>query len=426
MLNIIRFIKNHFFTIPAIVIITLSGVYIANCFTPLRLGNDVLRYFQIKEALEGVSVSENITGNSLPNGYPLLLLMLSWFNMCTSFFIVLANCFYLAGSLYFICHLFKGQFRYWHLISLTLLNWIIIKTTITPLSDIQYMFFSTGTLFFFIEYSKKRKALLLIGMLVFCFLAILTRAIGVLLPASMGLSFILSKKGAISERLRSSSIWIIFTIAVFLLMIIIFSRFFRVDDYIELMLPFFRSNPTLFFIENIRIHLTDWAEIFINTSFLKLPLISAAIKEPFALLAGILFMGYFLWLLLKLTTAIPVVIIIYLISYIILIFNWPTYDARFWVPVLPLIISIILQMPVLKKQYLSAIIFMWKLVYIVFGTIALGYYTLLTFNKEMFAERHDMGIWRNEYRVYFFEKPLTDSNVIIREYPLKILKKYDR
>ena len=182
----------------------------------------------------------------------------------------------------------------------------------------------------------------------------------------------------------------------------------------------------MFFIENIRIHLTDWAEIFINTSFLKLPLISGAIKQPFALLAGILFMGYFLWLLLKLTTAIPVVIIVYLISYIILIFNWPTYDARFWVPVLPLIISIILQMPVLKKRYLSAIIFMWKLVYIVFGTIAIGYYTLLTFNKEMFAERHDMGIWRNEYRVYFFEKPLTDSNVIIREYPLNILKKYDR
>jgi len=410
---------------PVVIIVILSGFYIANSFTPFRLGNDVLRYIQLKEWLELGTLAIPYAGNKLPYGYPLLLLLLSKFNVCNSFVIVLVNDLYLAGSLYFVSHLFKNQFKSWHLIALTLLTWTIIKNALTPLSDMQYMFFSTGTLFFFKIYYANNKIVYLALLIVFGFLAILTRTIGVLLFFSMGLALIFGKKDILRKRIPGLTALLV-AITLFFLIIILFSNFFRVGDYVDLVFPFFKNDPAAFLLTNIRWHLSDWAELFINTSQFKIAFLSAGIKAPIFLLSGFVFMAYFLGVLIRARKTMPAVIIIYLLGYIAVIFSWPTYDARFWVPVLPLLLAVILQQANHESGYFRYALFAWKAIYVTFGIVAIGYYSYLTFNKKAFSERHDAGIWENEYKVHFWGSPLFDSSNAVREYPLRVLDKYDR
>lgn len=417
--------KFNFLNTPAFILLILSVAYMVNSFTPFRLGNDVLRYIQLKEWLETGKHPVMEMGNRLPYGYPVFLLLLSKLGLCKSFYIVLANYLYLAGSLYFVNSIFRNRVKAWHLVALTLLNWAIVKSAITPLSDIQYMFFSTGTLFFFTAYMGKKKISYLAGILIFSFLAIMTRTIGVLLIFSMVLTLILQKKNTDSGKAPALRILLLAT-TLFLILVVLCSTFFRINDYVNLMLSFFETNPAGFWITNIRWHLADLAEVFINTSQFKINFVSAGIKEALFMIAGFFSLVYFIQFLIKKRKDIPIVIIIYLLGYIIIVFNWPTYDARFWVPVIPLLITVVLYAPIPVKPYLRFGFFSWKLVYIFLGAFAIGYYSYLTFNKSAFAQRHDAGIWKNEYEIYFFDKAVDNRTANIRPYILYVLDTYDR
>lgn len=126
-----------------IILTVLLGIYVVNCFTTFRLGNDVLRYFVLKERLEHQPNLPDIEDN-LPLGFPVTLVLLSKLNLCKSVFICFLNLIYLSGSLYFTDRIFRDKYQRWILAVLVLLNWSIIKNVITPLSDMQYMFFLRG------------------------------------------------------------------------------------------------------------------------------------------------------------------------------------------------------------------------------------------------------------------------------------------
>ncbi|HRP55306.1 hypothetical protein [Agriterribacter sp.] len=415
----------NFLTSPVFILLALSIAYMILSFTPFRLGNDVLRYIQIKEWLEAGKHPVSEMGNRLPYGYPVLLLLLSKLGLCSSFYIVLVNYLYLGGSLYFVNSIFRSSIKAWQLIVLTLLNWTIVKSTITPLSDIQYLFFSTGALFFYTAYMDNKKTGNLAGLLIFTFLAIITRTIGVLLVFSMVLTLILQKKNTSRRKAQTLRI-LLFTTILFLIIIVVFSTFFRINDYINLMLSFFEADPAGFWITNLRWHLADLAEVFINTSQFKINFIGVGIKEIFFIATGVFSLIYFFFLLIKKKKDIPMVIIIYLLGYIIIVFNWPTYDARFWVPLVPLLIAVVLHTPVHMKPYLRYGFLSWKFVYVFLGTFVIGYYSYLIFNRSEFAKKHDAGIWKNEYETYFLEKPFDNRNTKTRPYILHVLYTYDR
>jgi len=263
----------------------------------------------------------------------------------------------------------------------------------------------------------------LAGLLIFTFLAMITRTIGVLLVFSMMLTLILQKNNANRGKAQALKI-LLFATLLFLILVVLFSAFFRIDDYINLMLSFFTTNPAGFWITNLRWHLADLAEVFINTSQFKIDFINAGTKEVFFIAAGAFSLAYFIHLLIKKKKDIPIVIIVYLLGYMITVFNWPTYDARFWVPLVPLLIAVVLHAPVPVKPYVRYVFFSWKFVYVFLGTFVIGYYSYLIFNKSEFAKKHDAGIWQNEYETYFFGK--SDTNTKTRPYILHVLDTYDR
>src|SRR4051812_22459970 len=81
----------------------LAAVYLLNCFSPLRLHVDMLRYFAIKDCVElGCPPDSTAAKDYLPWGYTGLLLALSKIGLLKSFVLVLINCIYLGVSLYLI------------------------------------------------------------------------------------------------------------------------------------------------------------------------------------------------------------------------------------------------------------------------------------------------------------------------------------
>ncbi len=71
-------------------------------------------------------------------------------------------------------------------------------------------------------------------------------------------------------------------------------------------------------------------------------------KGLFVALEVIIF-GWLMYNTFSKRSRIPFYIRMYLVFYSVIIMNWPYYDPRFWVPVLPLLVVVILQTPFNSK-----------------------------------------------------------------------------
>src|SRR6185437_7202266 len=160
----------------------LVAVYLVNCSTHLRLHVDMLRYFAIKDCVElGCPPNSVAAKDYLPWGYTALLLLLSKLGILKSSVLVFINCLYLFGGLYFAGKLACSTKTGLLPAVLVLLNWTTIKFVTHPLSEMQYLFFSLASLYYFHRYSEGKKAGYLILAFVAAGLAFVTRSVGVAL-----------------------------------------------------------------------------------------------------------------------------------------------------------------------------------------------------------------------------------------------------
>src|SRR4249920_4084895 len=95
--------QNRFFKWSVYFLVIL---FFLNCFTPLRLHYDMLRYFAIKDCIESKCPPGADPNDYMPYGYTALLLFLSKLGILRSFAIVCINCLYLFSGLYFIRKIF--------------------------------------------------------------------------------------------------------------------------------------------------------------------------------------------------------------------------------------------------------------------------------------------------------------------------------
>lgn len=415
--------------LPIIAVVMLAMIYIANCFTPLRLTNDTVRYINIAEWLQAGKPANDPAGNDfLPLGYVWFLILLSKLSLAKPFFISIIHLLYLFCSFYFIKKIFGPAIKLWHLLCLCLLNWATMKFVITPLSEMQFLFFSTGALYFYLECERKGKISYLAGMLLFCVAAMLTRTAGAILIVAFLASFLITNRQKIFKLLRTNKFLIPGLIFMLIVGALLFNQF-RIVKYIHdhaYHFEPFRKNPFSFIGNNIRNHLIDLSALSLNSpspnvTFLGTPFF----RQTVYLVAGILTLGWILYSLFRRGNTIPVLIKVYLVGYIILILCWPFFEPRFWVPALPLFIAVILHEKKVTSRLLKYSLSTYKVVYILIGLTALSYYTYTSFDKKAFSIKQDAGIWKNEYQTHFFGKPLTDTAAVVREPILRILKKYD-
>ena len=406
-------------------IAALAIIYFINCFTPLRLTIDTVRYFAIKENLEGKQ--PDLFGSVhdfLPYGYVLFLAALSKLGMLSTFTIAFLQLLYLAGSLFFVTRIFSATAKAAPLILFTLLNWMTLKFTITPLSEMQFLFFSAGALYFFQQYEINKRLISLFWLVIFCGAAVFTRTIGIVLPAALLITLLLNKRKFLVQWIAAKKIVAGITLSVFSLLVIFFFTLPGVQTYLSHFAAPLLENPVYFFSHNIYKHTLEWGEMFINIPFSKIQLLlpGNGIKI-FYVITGLLFLVLVIKRLLQRRFETPLSVKIYLVFYSVLLFNWPLFEVRLWFPVLPFFIGILFHQGKSSKPVIKQILTLYKLLYIAAGIAAMCYYTWLCFTREEFARRHDAGIWQREYEQYFFGKKTTGEAV--DEKALYILNHYD-
>src|SRR5664279_716538 len=163
----------------------LGVLYFLNCFSPLRLHYDMLRYFAIKDCIESRCPPGADPNDYMPYGYTTLLLLLSKLGILRSFSIICINCLYLFGGLYFTRKIFYYIRSPYFLFFLVLLNWTVIKFVTHPLSELQYLFFSLASVYAFYLFTQQKKIIHLVLAFLLAGLAFVTRTVGVSLVAAL-------------------------------------------------------------------------------------------------------------------------------------------------------------------------------------------------------------------------------------------------
>jgi hypothetical protein len=369
----------------------LVVIYIINCFTPLRLHVDTLRYFAILDCLQLGCPPESVAAKDyLPYGYTALLVGLSTLGILKSFTIVLINCVFLFASLYILVKIFRIDQYVWLFLVFVLLNWTTIKFVLHPLSEMQYLFFSVCSLYFFNEFTHTKK-------------------------------FILWEYRLQLITLIKKSRWVIVSSLLAVILVASFSKQLGLLHYVDVLAKQFSEGVG--YKDILRWHFIELSEISMNLPFTKVvDFMPTTIRIIFLVvgIATLLIMTSFIFLEKKKT---PMVIISYLIFYSVLMFNWPFYDPRFWVPILPFCTAILVKTSFTFPRYLKATMYTTGLVYAILGLSSVVYYSYTSFNKKVFATTQASGSYKNEYETFFYGKPQSLNNTPVDTVVVKLLER---
>lgn len=406
------------------VIYILGFVFFLNCFTPLRLHFDMLRYFSIKDCIESKCPPGANPNDYLPYGYTGLLLLLSKLGILKSFSIVFVNCLYLLGALFFVRKFFDHIRSPYFLFFLVLINWTIIKFVLHPLSELQYLFFSMASLYAYYQFLRIKNIWNLLLAFLFAGLAFLTRTVGIALVAALFTALVWEYRKQLIGLMKKNGIGV-GVLILCVLIGIIFSKQLGFNYYLAAIPKQFEGG--LRFSNVIAWHFSEWGEILLNSPKAKL---ISFLPVPFGywlyLISGILAVSVFVFICFIKKNNILFVVKAYLLFYILLLFNWPFPDPRFWVPVIPLLAAVISQTSLTQNRVLKRLSFLCLLVYSAFGLVALVYMTYTSFNKKEFSKTQASGVFRNEYEVHFFGKTLSDTARQVDPRLVEFLNKYDK
>lgn len=398
----------------------LAFIYIVNCFTPLRLHVDTLRYFAILDCIENGCPPESFAARDyLPYGYTALLIGLSKIGILKASTLVLFNCAFLFSALYILIKLFKIEKNVWFFLALVLLNWTTIKFVLHPLSEMQYLFFSVSSLYFFNSFTTSRKLAQLVVAFVFAALAFITRTVGITLVGALIVGLLWEYRQHLIALIKKSKLVIISTLIVILL-IGAFSKQLGVYHYIDVLVKQFTEGVG--YKDILRWHFIELAETSINLPFTKvLDFMPTTVRITF-LLIGIVTLVAMFALIVYNRRQIPVVVISYLIFYVFLIFNWPFYDPRFWVPIVPLFMIILVTANFTLSKVQSILLRSMILSYVFLGLLSVGYFTYTSFNKKVFAATQANGSYQNEYETFFYGRPQRATNLVTDSVVVKLLE----
>jgi hypothetical protein len=407
------------------IVFLLMALYLVSCLTPLRLEYDSIRYFAIKDCLDvGCAPDSRAAKDFLPYGYPVLLLLLSKLGLLKSFFIALINGIYLLGSLYFIKKIIAPANQYFLFFIVVMLHWTFIKLFAYPLSEMQYLFFSSASLYFYNRYGQSRNWLFLVLSFAFAILSTFTRTVGIALIVTLFAAFVWKNRKIFNSKANQLRIFI----AVALFIVAAFFAFTKMPELKHYISAFPKNALENSYKAGMTSgHFKEWGQLLLNVPTSKIEnYFPVAIVSFVFIAAGIVFFLWFVYMVFKMRNSISGTVIIYLVIYTVIIFNWPYFDPRFWVPILPFIIAITLQSSFDKIKLPKVLTPFFLFIYISMGAFAFGYSLYTEFSKKTFARSQAKGIFRNEYEIHFFGKPLSDTAKHVDKDVVELLEKYDR
>jgi hypothetical protein len=420
----IRWLQLHLVMLQLAFLLVLLIAHCVQLFGPLRLINDAIGILSMASShAEGGGFLDDGARTVIPPAYPWLLSILLNAGIVSSACLVGLNLvFMIIGILCLPVVLRKLDVNRGQTLlvgCLTLCSWVVIKHVPIPLTDVPFLALSLSILALMettrVTSSDRLATLGFLISWIAILLAISTRRIGVaLLPALIW---------AIGSRIDWKKNYKNALVIGSLLLV-----------GAAITLEWTRSTATLsdfpseslvgglkLLLNNIRFRMNEFGEITLNVPITK---VSLWFHPLFALagLASLVIIASGILGMFARRTVGPVEI--YVISYFGIMFAWPYADSRFWIPILPIILSyyIIWFFHADNEWRIRCgIIFLCWFVFAGLG--ALAYSIRISVSGKQFPDLYGDGYLRSAYCIFLHGCP-SDSVSAHDEKILKLLKTY--
>ena len=417
----------------------VSLAYLAQIATPLRLITDGVDYLlQASSAADGFGFLVHGQPSMRPPGYPALIVILEKVGLGKSWAIVALNCLLLGvgcwTSYFLLVHSFGFDVLTAQLCCLlTLLSFVMVRNVTYPLSDVCYFGVSSLCLLLLIRAESSallHRLTLMVASLAVLIFCIELRTIGVALLPAFVWALIGGQAGARRASrwvLRYKALSALFVLLAFIVIqgagsSLLHSRYFKFNS------PIFQSRGLLgSVVSNLRDHTTEWGELVLNAPTSKLPSVFAFPVRMIGLLA----IGLFAYGLSRKAKRFDSVDC-YVLGYACIVFAYPWYDTRLWLPLVPLLAGYMLSAlrHLFSARMLRPIILAYCFLFCVFGILSLGYSTRVTFAGRRFPDLYGDGRFADTYRVALLgEKPRNENAVspdalfLLRRYEWRLASK---
>lgn len=409
-------------------LLLLSICFVLQVFTPLRLNNDAIVLLSMGEsAAHGNGFLDSGQRTVFPPGYPALLAILLKSSLAHSWVIVGMNMAFLAGGLWAVYSLlirkfFQDRVVVLRICSFSLLSYVVVKHSTIPLTDVPFFCCSmcciavaglatnTDSTWRFARFASTAW-LLAMG-------AITVRRIGVaLIPPLAFMHVSRPQFKLLLERLSLRSKLV--SVMVGVLVGAEVAYWFAHTSYWRIFISDakFTNIPTpILQIPSYRFR--ELGELFGNFSIIKMP----SKLHPMVPWLGLVLL---ILILIGLATKRRAITSteVFMACYLGILFVWPYNDARFWLPVIPLLIAYVV-LAVKSLRLPKAVIAIYCIAFATLGFGAIAYSSRITFAGSAFPDKYGDGSLRPTYCAAFqscrdgYDSDKVDAKVLrlLREY----------
>jgi hypothetical protein len=425
--------SQRFRVAAGLALLLVSLAYLVQIASPLRLVGDGVDYLlQASSAADGHGFRVHGEQSMRPPGYPALIFLLEKAGIGKSWAIVALNCFLLGIGCWSSYFVLRSSFGFEAAAAeiiclLTLLSFVMVKHVTYPLSDICFFGVSMPCLLLLVQAEADASSgrywrlAVAVPLLAFC---IELRTIGIaLIPA-----FAWAALGG-APWARSVPDWLRrHRIASFLLVLVVFvamawtGRMFVHSRYLQFNAKTLHKRGLIGnLISDFNDHTIEWGELAVNAPVSKLP---AGLELPVRIAGflAVLLAATGIWEKRRTIDA----SVWYVAGFASIVFAYPWFDTRLWVPVLPLLMGYVLigARHLAPPRLLRPAIFAYCSVFCLLGIIALSYSTRLTFAGSQFPDLYGDGTLRATYRTALLGEPPKNARDIDQD-SLYLLRRYE-
>lgn len=379
----------------------LAGCFVLQVFSPLRLNNDAITLLSMGEsAAHGGGFLNGGQKTFLPSGYPALLAVLLKAGFAHPWVIIGLNMVFLSVGLFAAHYVLSREFfedRVFVLMtcSFFLLSYVVIKHSTVPLTDVPFFCCSMSCIAVMswarnVD-SNSRFAVLACAAALLAVAAMAVRTIGVtLFPPLIFLIVSNPRCGSLLKDISIRTKLVIAGGAAFVggcaLLLLATTR------YWEFLIGVAKkASLSALILQILGDRLGELGELLGNFPISKLPT-----KLHFV----VPWMGLFLLVLLLLGLATRRKSItptdVFLVCYMGILFAWPCFDARYWLPVIPLLIAYTV-LAVKSLGFPRALNTAYCVAYATLGFAVIAYSSRITFAGCRFPDRYGDGNLRATY-----------------------------
>jgi hypothetical protein len=386
-------------------LLLLAICFVLQIFSPLRLNTDAIVLLSMGDsAAHGGGFLDGGQKTVFPPGYPALLAMLLRLGFAHPWVIVCLNAVFLSVGLFAAYSLLIRQFFadkavVLMICSFFLLSYVVIKHFPIPLTDVPFFCCCTCCLAVMNQATRMDSNWPFVPLAGAAWLlavaAITVRRVGVALIPPLVFMIVSSPpfKSLLKRFSRRTKVIICgFFILVGVGTMCVVAKTSSLADFFSVATS---SKISTLILQIFSYRLTELGELFGNLPITKLPVKLHVIVPWMGLL---LFALILRGLATKRKKISPTEV--FLVCYIGILFVWPYYDARFWLPIVPLLIAYSV-LAVRNLRLPKAVITIYCVIFAIIGFGVIAYSTRITFAGSKFPDRYGDGYLRPTYCAAF-------------------------